>query len=783
MAQNELSYILKLKDEATGVLKNFGSEINKTDGGLKKFAGASTKALVGLSAAAGVAAAGFATFGLKIAGDMEMAEQGLKAILGSTEAAADTMARIKKEAAATPFELPGLTKGTQALAAITKDGNKAVDILMDVGKAVAVSGKGQAELDRVVLNLQQISATGKVTAMDIKQFQGAIPVFNDILIASGLTADELQNSSNAAELLFDAFKKAGEEGGIAAEGFSAQAGTLNQLISNLKDSFGILASEVVKQSGIMDLAKAGIEALVNFLNNHQEDIINFATAFVDSIKWIVEKAIELKNGVESAIELIKTKFEEFKSGVEAAKNAVTEKFGEMSDFVTGKIEDLISWYEEHETTIKNVAKVLLIIFGPALVKTGVQAVIAGGKIALSFTAQVIRAGTQAVISAGKMTGQFIISIIKAGVQAVITGVKIGVNLVGAIITMGIQAGITAATGLANLIIATANYAISGWAAVTSLIAQTVQIVIYYGSMIISTAVTWAMTAATWAFNAALLVLTSPITLVVLAIVALIAIGWYLITHWAEIKAKAIEIWGSIKTWFLETWNSFKTWFLEYWNGIKLWLEETWNSIKTKVEEVWNSIKENISNLVEGIRTKIVEIWTNIKTSITQKMEEIKTNVKTAWENIKKDITTVLTNTWTKLVETFENWKTKIFDWGKNIAQSFVDGFKNAIEGIKQAAIDAFEAAKGVVMGKSPPKEGPFKNIDQWGFNVGDAWIEGFTKALARVPSEMSGIGGTTNNNTTNHNNTFQVDAIINTPMDAEELALILGGQVNNSGTY
>ncbi|PJF38113.1 MAG: hypothetical protein CUN55_18660, partial [Phototrophicales bacterium] len=107
----------------------------------------------------------------------------------------------------------------------------------------------------------------------------------------------------------------------------------------------------------------------------------------------------------------------------------------------------------------------------------------------------------------------------------------------------------------------------------------------------------------------------------------------------------------------------------------------------------------------------------------------------------------------------------------------------AINGIKQAAIDAFEAAKGVVMGESPPKEGPFKNIDQWGFNVGDAWTKGFIEAISRVPNELSGHGGTIGNNTTNNNNTINVDATINTPMDAEELAIILGRQLATSGAY
>lgn len=251
------SGVSSAKAKAKGLGSDLSAYFDKATQASKTFA----VALAGVT----TALAGGIGYGLKVAGDLEAAEQGFKALLGSSEKAGDTMARIKKEAKATPFELTGLVAGTQALAAITKDGNKAVDILLDVGKAIAISGKGQAEMDRVILNLQQIASTGKITAMDIRQFQGAIPIFNDILAASGLTVEKLQESENAAELLFEAFKKAGQEGGITARGFIEQSGTFNQLLSNVKDSLTILGSEFVKQTGIFDFAKNAMSTFIGFL--------------------------------------------------------------------------------------------------------------------------------------------------------------------------------------------------------------------------------------------------------------------------------------------------------------------------------------------------------------------------------------------------------------------------------------------------------------------------------------------------------------------------------------
>lgn len=241
----------------------------------QKFAGAFALGVTALAGAIG--------FGAKIAGDLEAARQGFVALLGSAEAADKVMNRIKKEAAATPFELTGLVAGAQALTAVTKNGEQAIDILLNVGKAIATSGKGQAELDRVILNLQQISATGQVTAMDIRQFQGAIPMFNDILKYSGLTTEKLQSSKNAAELLFKAFEKAGGAGGITAAGFTSQAGTFKQLVSNLKDNFTILGSEIVKQTGAFDLIKDALGRFNAVLGN-QDEIIGKIKGLIEFLK-------------------------------------------------------------------------------------------------------------------------------------------------------------------------------------------------------------------------------------------------------------------------------------------------------------------------------------------------------------------------------------------------------------------------------------------------------------------------------------------------------------------
>lgn len=120
------------------------------------------------------------------------------------------------------------------------------------------------------------------------------------------------------------------------------------------------------------------------------------------------------------------------------------------------------------------------------------------------------------------------------------------------------------------------------------------------------------TAATTAFGAVMAFVTSPITLVVLAIGALIAIGVLLYQNWDTIKAKAVEIWQSITS-----------------------------TISEKATEIWTNVTEKFQSIKDGIQEKLtaaketaVSIFDGIKTSITEKIDAAREKVHEAIEKIK-----------------------------------------------------------------------------------------------------------------------------------------------------
>ena len=306
---------------------------------------------------------GLATSGFGLTKGLENAEIGFVTLLGSAEKADAVLERIKKEASATPFDMVGLVENTQALTAITKNGDKAVDVLLDVGKAIAASGKGMAEMNRVVINLQQIASTGKVTEMDIRQMQGAIPIFNDILAGAGLTTEALKESTNAGELLFEAFRKAGTEG-ITKDAFSNAAGSFDQLFSTMMDSFSILGSDIIQATGIYDgikgilsittqLATVGGNNLIKFIDLIKSSFNGIPTILNSQFGVINKEGEKIKTILESIGNAFNINISVFAENNRRIIQQITELWIQYSQIVIDYANKLWTSIESATTTIVN----------------------------------------------------------------------------------------------------------------------------------------------------------------------------------------------------------------------------------------------------------------------------------------------------------------------------------------------------------------------------------------------------------------------------------------------
>ena len=135
------------------------------------------------------------------------------------------------------------------------------------------------------------------------------------------------------------------------------------------------------------------------------------------------------------------------------------------------------------------------------------------------------------------------------------------------------------------------------------------------------------TAASAAFGAVMAFITSPITLVVLAIGALIAIIYLLVKNWDEVSAAAVKCWE----WIKETWNKVAAWFdtnviqpvVKFFTGLGqsigkafsdawTWCKNTWSAAGKFFSNIWTGIKNAFGSVGSWFKDTFTKAWHGVK---------------------------------------------------------------------------------------------------------------------------------------------------------------------------
>jgi len=220
---------------------------------------------------------------------------------------------------------------------------------------------------------------------------------------------------------------------------------------------------------------------------------------------------------------------------------------------------------------------------------------------------------------------------------------------------------------------------------------TTALIAYNISAIAAAASSGILAAAAGALGAVIAFVTSPITLVILAIGALIAIGYVLIKNHEEIKAKISAVWENLKN----------------------WLSETWDSIKAKVVDVWNGIKEFIGNALGSI----IDLF------------------------MKYHPIGILISQWDEIRNFFAGIASEAVSWGSNVIQGFVDGIYNMIGSIGDALGSTAETIRNFLGFHSPTKLGPGSDADQWAPNLIKMFTGGLKSGMPELRGAMNDLAG------------------------------------------
>jgi phage-related protein len=135
----------------------------------------------------------------------------------------------------------------------------------------------------------------------------------------------------------------------------------------------------------------------------------------------------------------------------------------------------------------------------------------------------------------------------------------------------------------------------------------------------------------------------PITLVVAAIAALIAVGVLLYRNWDTIKEKTIEVWNSIASFFSGIWEAIKNTFVEY---LKL--------IVGSVAVMLDSLVPNWEEKLLALRDFTIEIFNGIGDFFNAFIK----NFMEAWEVL----SSFFSGLWKGIVSTFQSAVEKIAEF-------------------------------------------------------------------------------------------------------------------------
>ncbi len=194
---------------------------------------------MGLTAGVTVPLLAAGAAGVKFAADIEQAELKFGVLLGSAEKGKQAFAGIKEFAASTPLQLEQLASASQVLVQAQEvNADNIVDILRLVGNV----SRGESEvMNRVAVNMAQISAVGRATSMDIRQFgMAGINIYQGLADATGKSAAEVQEMISEGKIgykeLIGAMKSLTKGQDLLGKASKTLAGRFSTAMDNFKQA-------------------------------------------------------------------------------------------------------------------------------------------------------------------------------------------------------------------------------------------------------------------------------------------------------------------------------------------------------------------------------------------------------------------------------------------------------------------------------------------------------------------------------------------------------------------
>lgn len=258
-------------------------------------------------------------------------------------------------------------------------------------------------------------------------------------------------------------------------------------------------------------------------------------------------------------------------------------------------------------------------------------------------------------------------------------------------------------------------------------------------------------AATWALNGAIAVLTSPITLVIAAIAALIAIGVLLYQNWDTVVEFAKTAWQGLCDFISGICQAIGEFFSGLWTKLQeifepigQWFGEKFQQAWDTIVNIFSGIGEWFSGVFQGAWDAIVNIFTPIGSWFGERWADVTSalaNIGAWFTDMFQKAWTGLTNIFSKLGSWFgERWA-DVTNALSNVSNWFGEMFTNAYNAVK----DAFSSIGDFFSGVWETVKSIFVNAGQMvGEAVGGAFKSAVNAVLGTIENVVNGFIGMIN---------------------------------------
>lgn len=222
-----------------------------------------------------------------------------------------------------------------------------------------------------------------------------------------------------------------------------------------------------------------------------------------------------------------------------------------------------------------------------------------------------------------------------------------------------------------------------------------------------------------AFGAVLGFITSPITLVILGITALIAAGVALYQNWDTVSAWAGETWQKIQDAFAAGVEAVKG-FLQ---AVIDFVKDNWAGLLLLLVNPFLGAFKLLYDNCEGFRDTVDNMVARVK----QAFENMKNGISSAVGRVRDAIV----NGFQAAVDFITSLPGKALGWGKDFIQGFVDGIKAKISGV----VDTVKGVADTIasfLHFSKPDKGPLREYETWMPDM----MKGLAKTLMDSTNEV-----------------------------------------------